>query len=61
VEVSVTREQSSQDPKYNIILTNFEPAMFAGTYVVSVFLGQYQIGDDFSLEIVEGLADARRF
>lgn len=60
MSVSQKKSQNSQDPQYNIILTNFEPAMFAGTYVVSVFLGQYQIGEDFSLEIVEGLADARK-
>jgi len=59
VEVSAEKGRSN-DPKYNIILTNFEPAMFAGTYVVSVFLGQYQVGEDFSLEIIEGPADARR-
>jgi len=62
VEVAPPKEgrKEGEDPRYNIILTNFEPAMFAGTYVVSVFLGQYQVGEDFSLEIVEGPADARR-
>ena len=61
VEVSVSKEQSApQDPKYNIILTNFEPEMFAGVYIVGVFLGRHQVGSEFQLEIVEGAADAKR-
>ena len=61
VEVSVAKEKAaSADPKYNIILTNFEPEMFAGTYIVGIFLGRHQVGSEFQLEIVEGAADAKR-
>ena len=60
VEVSVIKEQQVPDPKYNIILTNFEPEMFAGTYIVGVFLGRHQVGSEFQLEITEGPADAKR-
>jgi len=60
VEVSVLKEQKAPDPKYNIILTNFEPEMFAGTYIVGVFLGRHQVGAEFQLEITEGPADAKR-
>jgi len=60
VEVSVAKEQNVPDPKYNIILTNFEPEMFAGVYIVGVFLGRHQVGSEFQLEITEGTADAKR-
>ena len=60
VEVSVAKEQNVPDPKYNIILTNFEPEMFAGVYIVAVFLGRHQVGSEFQLEITEGPADAKR-
>lgn len=53
-------EASVQNKQYNIILTNFEPEMFAGVYIVGIFLGRHQIGSEFQLEIVEGPADAKR-
>ena len=56
MEVSVSKEQQTSDPKYNIILTNFEPEMFAGVYIVGVFLGRHQVGSEFQLEITEGPA-----
>ncbi|KAJ1489322.1 hypothetical protein T484DRAFT_1780460 [Baffinella frigidus] len=69
VEVSMAKDMTSPDPKYDIILSNFDPAMFAGAYIVGVFLGRYQVGEEFALdivgeefalEIVEGPADAKR-
>ena len=60
VEVNVSKDQSVPEPKYNIILTNFEPEMFAGVYIVGGFLGRHQVGAEFQLEITEGTADAKR-
>jgi hypothetical protein len=39
----VVREGSASEPKYNIVLTKFEPEMFAGTYEASVLLGSHQV------------------
>ena len=56
----MAKDKTSPEPKYDIILSNFDPAMFAGAYIVGVFLGRYQVGQEFALEIVEGPADAKR-
>jgi hypothetical protein len=42
VEV-VVKEGSVSEPKYNIMLTKFEPEMFAGTYEASILLGSHQV------------------
>jgi hypothetical protein len=37
------KEGSVSEPKYNIMLTKFEPEMFAGTYEASILLGSHQV------------------
>ena len=39
----VVKEGSVTEPKYNIMLTKFEPEMFAGTYEASILLGSHQV------------------
>ena len=41
--MSSSKGMNTMDPKYNIILTNFEPAMFAGAYIVGIYLGRHQV------------------